>query len=801
MQSPVNVGSEQTNRRDSMENQEKALFTAFFNDMMRQQERAREEAQDRVAKAKEKKAIAKYEPTWEEVWQTGYKTHTGATKKGIFQTKLSDTDRDRLEQVKAGIEQGLIGTGVDSLRLFTKSKAVGLYKVLKEVTREATIRKMVAECPKNYHCIRDKEELSKMLGLLESEDIIGLDTETTGLDAFGEDYIVGFSMTLPKADYHCYVPIRHRVPERQLEPLYVLESIKPYIESEVLRKVLHNAKFDSHMFYREGIDLNGIFMDTRVAMHLLNENEPSYSLKPLSTKYGKFFGFEDKSSTYEELFGKGGFQDTPLDIGTVYACKDTHLTYRLAMWIMEQFERVPQLKDLYFNIELPITNVCIDMERAGFNINLEFAEEYKVELTREVGKLQERIVEGFGDINVNSNQQLGEVIYKQWGVKDAYKGSVDAKTLKKIVDKHEKEIPQVSYIKDLLEYRDLNKLLSTYITPLPQKISPLDGRLHGSFNQADTVTGRFASNKPNLQNLPYRARYMFTAPEGKIIIGSDYSQIEPRFLAHISQDESFRQAYIDGRDLYSEIASRTFKKPIEECGDGSKWRKMAKVVLLGMMYGISSHSLADSFNLSQQEAEQIYIDFKKAYPTMDKWFKAVNQKANTEGFVQTAMGRKRRFLGHMEVAKKYNVLHARIVAITGEEDFNLWTDKRIPRQLKMDYWAVAKEWGRVQRQSINAVIQGSSADIMKKAMIDIWEHLKTKGSEWKMIATVHDEVLIEIPESATPEEIKEIADIQRKAVALSIPMKCDVAIMKTWGKDISLEEWTEAGCGLNGLTA
>lgn len=755
-------------------------------------------AEARVKAAKTKKAVAKYEPTWNEVWVTGYPTSTGKHKNGIFQTKLTDTDKERLLAVKGAIEAGELQTGVASLSKFTKTKALGLWAVLKEIRRESIIKKMVEEKPENYILVTDYWKLKDLTEFAQGEDIIAVDTETTGVEVFGKDYIVGISITLPRADRHYYIPIRHEgLEERQLKAEFVFEELRDLLEDEYTKKMFHNSKFDIHMFRKEGIEIKGLYLDTMVAMHLLNENEPSFALKNLATKYGKYFGFEDKSMTYEELFGKGGFEKTPLDIGTVYACKDTHLTYKFGMWILKQFERLPKLKKLYFEIELPITEVCIEMEKNGFEIDLNFAEQYKLELQEEIKGLEDRIREGFGEININSNQQLQKVIYEEWGVPDEFKSKVDAQTLKQIVSRYKKDISKVEYINDLLKYRELNKLLTTYIEPLPQKISPIDGRLHGYFNQTATVTGRFASNNPNLQNLPYPARAMFVAPEGKIIIGSDYSQIEPRFLSHISQDEDFMNPYLTGRDLYSEIASKVFKQPLEACCDGSKWRKMAKVVLLGMMYGISSMSLAEQFNLTNEEAEQIYTDFHESYPVMKKWFDSINHKADTEGFVETAMGRKRRFLGHKEIAHKYNIIHERMKKKLKKEKFNIWEEyrnKKVTYKEARAYQDIAGQYNRVARQSINAVIQGSSADIMKKAMVDIYKHLKKKGSEWKMLATIHDEVLIEIPATATAEEVQEIAEIQKRAVKLTVPMKCDVEISARWGKGVSFDEWLEAGC-------
>ena len=771
------------------------------------------EAVKRVKEATLKKKLAKYEPTWEEVWVTGYKTHTGSIKKGILQTKLTDTDRERLLAVKEAIESGELSTGVESLSKLTKTRAGALYKELKELRRETIIKKMVEEKPENYHLIIDEQDFQEFLNLLAKEDLIAVDTETTGVEVFGKDYIVGASFTLPKADYHCYIPVRHiheiswvddlglveymKVSiEEQLPADMVFEKLKPYLENKELKKVLHNSKFDFHMFRKEGIEVKGLFMDTMVAMHLLNENEPSFALKNLATKYGRYFGFEDKSMTYEELFGKGGFEKTPLDIGTVYACKDTHLTYKFYCWIMEQLERIPQLKKLYFEIELPITEICIAMEKEGFAIDLDFAEKYKEQLSAELDELDKRIKEGFGDININSNQQLQGVIYGTWGVKDVFKGSVDAKTLKKIVATT-KDVPQVKYINDLLRYRELNKLLTTYIEPLPQKISPSDGRLHGSFNQSATVTGRFASNNPNLQNLPYDARKMFVAPEGKLIIGIDFSQIEPRFLSHITQDRDFMNPYETGRDLYSEIASKVFKQPLEACGDGSKWRKMAKVVLLGMMYGISSMSLAETFNLTNEEAEQIYTDFHESYPVMKAWFDDINNKADTEGYVETSWGRKRRFLGHKDIARKYKILLARYQNKLGKEKFNIWEEyrnKKVSYAEARAFQEVAGQYNKVARQSINAVIQGSSADIMKIAMVKLFEHLKKKGEDWKLLGTIHDEVLIEIPETATAEEVAELAEIQRTCVTLTVPFKVDVEVSARWGQGVPFKNWVGAGC-------
>lgn len=779
-----------------------------------------EKKRERVNRAKAKKE--KYIPKWDEVWSTGYRTHTGTLKKGIFQTKLTDLERDRLLDVQMAVECGEIGIGVEDLSKFTKSHALKLYQVLKEQRREGIIKKMVEEKPDNYHCIVDKDDINGLCNLLNDEKKIAVDTETTGVDIWGNDYIVGVSLTLPKADKHFYIPMRHNfdlLEVKQADPVYTFKKLKPYLENKGLKKVLHNAKFDAHMLRKEGIDLKGLYMDTMVAMHLLNENEPSFALKNLATKYGEYFGFEDKSCTYEELFGKGGFENTPLDIGTVYACKDTHLTYEFSKWIESYFDKMPEIKKLYFEVERPITEVCIEMEKNGFAIDLKFAEEYKIKLQKQIDALMDRIVEGFGDININSNQQLAEVIYNQWGVSEytqklGIKGTtikehfvfgskgenilvpekttypVDAPTLKKIVSV-KADVPEVAYIEDLLEYRGLNKLLTTYIEPLPQKVCERDGRLHGSFNQSATATGRFASNNPNLQNLPYDARQMIVAPKGKVIIGIDYSQIEPRVLSHMASDDKLKEPYITGKDLYSSLASTVFKQPLEECGDGSKWRKLAKVVLLATMYGTSSYTLSQQVGITQDEAEQIIEDFYASYLDVADFINTKHDEADELGYVKTMFGRKRRFIGHQQVAKKFKNIEAKVKAKVKKDKFNIWAEKGVDRELKKLYWETSKEYMRVNRQSVNAVIQGSSADIMKMAMVELEEHLRTLGDEFRMLATIHDEVLIEIPEDTPDDVILKIAEIQRDAVKLSIPFKVDIEVSKRWGKGVPFAEWRE----------
>ena len=744
---------------------------------------------ERVAVAKEKKAKAVYQPTWDEIWYDGY-----GKKKGIFQTKVSTLDRERLEEVKTAIDTDELGMHCESMKKFSKSHALNLYKMLQESRKEGIIAEMIAHTPKNYKLITNVFDLMNLKNDLKRETETGLDTETNGLD-YDIHHIVGLSITLPLADYHVYIPVRHEQEGSviQLPPAMVFEALKDYLEDASIGKVLHNAKFDFHMFYREGIYVKGLLMDTMIAMKILNENEMSYALKNIATKYGKYFGFEDKSSTYEDLFGKCGFENTPFDIGLVYACKDTHLCYKLYKWIDEYFTKMPELGHIYYDIELPNTITAFDMEKNGLLVDLKFNEEYTAILKVKVQGLADKLAELFGDININSNDQLGKVLYDDWKLEDiSRKRSVDADTIKYLAQDNEN-------LKLLLEYRELNKLLTTYFETLPDKVWKRDGRLHGQFNQVGTATGRYSANNPNMQNIPPEARPMFVAPAGKVIMGKDLSQIEPRCLAYMSKDKEFQKSYYAGTDLYSTLASKVFMIDMEYCLDGAydpthtfKPRKRMKTALLAVMYGTSTYTLSKSLDISQEEAEQFIEDFLSNYPECRDYIQGIKDFVDKNEYVLTYEGRKRRFPHHKEVAVKYKLAVEEIKKFTddGKVPSNIWQSK-LPYKLKQSYWAVAKLYGRVARQAVNAVIQGSSADYIKQVMLRVNDYLKSLGDEYKMVATIHDEILIEVPDTISKETIAELDRIMTSIEWFDFPIKTDTVVMYAWGQEIAVGDWLE----------
>jgi DNA polymerase I len=751
-----------------------------------EEEKVKEQVQKKkVTKAKTKKEASKFEPTWEQVWNGYENPKSGKWKKGIWELKDSrEAHFEWLTEVKDAIESGELGLEDPVTKepipvgKFSKSKAKELYAVLEQRKREQRIKELVENCPDNYYLITETEQMEKLVKYLKDETETGLDTETTGLDVYFDE-MVGISITLPKKDVHVYIPFGHTTGEKQLPRDYVLQKLRPYLYDTSHKKFLHNAKFDRHMFIRHGLNIMGEIHDTQIGSQILNENEPSKRLKDLLTKYKHYLGFKEDSYTFEQLFGKNApFHEVPLEVAKVYACKDTHGCYLLGKW-QEGFLKAREgLCRVFYEIESPLLPVVVDMERTGMLVDQEFAGVYEPELAQHLAELKKEIEAELGDVNLNSPQQMQKLLYDELELEDVSgQRRTDKKTLEILAD----ELPILNTV---LKYKDLFKLHSTYISALPEKVKS-DGRIHGQFNQDKTDTGRFSSNEPNLQNLPSRARKLVIAPDGKVIFGIDFSQIEPRVLSHITGDEELRRPYLEGYDLYSTLASRTFKRPIEECGDGSKYRKMMKTGLLAVMYGTSMWTLSKQLKITVEEAEQFIADFYEAYPKVKAWIESIWEFVKENEYVETLYGRKRRFPHHKAKAEVYDRCKAQILKLLGRDTLpqDFWNKKKYPQlpyNLKKQFQSVKKSVERVRRQAVNAIIQGSSADIMKIAMLRMDAFLKRKG--WSLMATVHDELLMITDQTITHDEIIEMEEQMSKCVQLEVPLKCDTEAMLTWGE-------------------
>lgn len=744
--------------------------------------------EDRVKAAKAKKKEAGYCPTIEEVFITGWTNARGTKKVAIKDRKNSDADKEKIKAVYDALKNSVLGLDGINTKDISKTTVINvLYPRLVAIKKEEMIRHLVENAPTNYHNVTDMDELSYMVNCLAAEEVIAVDTEGTGVTH--DDIIVGYSITCPKADQHFYVPFRHQTGEKMLSADICMNTIKPFLEDSRVLKVLHNVKFDHEKFLYDEYSINMVnFVDTMILMYVLNENEESFALKKLATKYGKHFGFPDPSDTYEELFGKGGFENTPLNVAYIYACKDTHLTWSLYQWQLENLKKQPKLWHIAFDIEMPLIPVLLKMHYRGFNLDMEYAEKYLIELQEQINKMEEELAEYFPDINLNSNQQLAEYLYGTLKLPDNHNGSVDKDALKELADEY-------VGVKILLEYRKLTKLKSTYIEPLPQKVWD-DGFLHGEINQMGTKTGRLASENPNLQNIPPDARKIFVAPEGKLYMSCDFSKMEIFIACELSGDPNLYDALHSGADVYSVIASKSYGLPIEQCGDGTVYRKHAKTALLGCMYGALPFTIAKQVGVSVEEGKEILDNFFNGNPVLTAQIHKCHDLVAAQGYVETLQGRKRRFPEIPAKVKMLKKLDQMIYQKTGKtgtqwdaELDGIYKAKKIPYDLRSNWYSLNKEIQRAFRQSFNATDQGSGGDICKIALINLDKYFTELNKNlppekhYHIISTIHDEQLMEVPDDIPQEVIDHIDYIMCHTMPLNVTMRTDIEFYSRYYHD------------------
>ena len=754
--------------------------------------------EDRVKAAKAKKKEAGYCPTIEEVFITGWTNARGTKKVAIKDRKNSDADKEKIKAVYDALKNSILGLDGINTKDISKTTVINvLYPRLVAIKKEEMLRHLVENAPTNYHNVTDMAELSYMVNCMSEEEVIAVDTETTGVTH--DDVIVGYSITCPKADQHFYVPFRHQTGEKMLSAEICMYAIRPFLEDSRVLKVLHNVKFDHEKFLYDEYSINMVnFVDTMILMYVLNENEESFALKKLATKYGKHFGFNDKSDTYEELFGKGGFENTPLNVAYIYACKDTHLTWNLYQWQLENLKKQPKLWHVAFDIEMPLIPVLLKMHYRGFNLDMEYAEKYLIELQEQISKMEEELAEYFPDINLNSNQQLAEYLYGTLKLPDNHNGSVDKDALKELAYEYEG-------VKILLEYRKLTKLKSTYIEPLPQKVWD-DGFLHGEINQMGTKTGRLASENPNLQNIPPQARKIFVAPEGKLYMSCDFSKMEIFIACELSGDPNLYDALHSGADVYSVIASKSYGLPIEQCGDGTVYRKHAKTALLGCMYGALPFTIAKQVGVSVEEGKEILDNFFNGNPVLTAQIHKCHDLVAAQGYVETLQGRKRRFPEIPAKVKLLKKLDQMIYQKTGKtgtqwdaELDGIYKAKKIPYDLRSNWYSLNKEIQRAFRQSFNATDQGSGGDICKIALINLDKYFTELNKNlppekhYHIISTIHDEQLMEVPDDIPQEVIDHIDYIMCHTMPLNVTMRTDIEFYSRYYHDGKSTEQILAG--------
>lgn len=699
----------------------------------------------------------------------------------ILAMKNGDSDAVKLREVKRAMDEGTIGRAVESSgKRFSKAECLRLYTILAESQREQKLADLVANIPDNYVLLLDDEAIRKVTNVpynAMNNPIVAVDTETTGLDVY-VDVIVGVSITLPSSDTHYYIPFKPTLDDRAL-PIEKLELIRTLIESDVIGKVLHNANYDINMFKRHGIELNGLAWDTMTAMHVLNENEPSYALKNLATKY-----LGEPSDTFAELFGKDAkFAEVPLDIALVYAAKDTDLTWRLYEFQRSHMEKMPNVLRYYETVEVPLLYVIVELERNGYVLDLDFAKKFGHELQTQANELHAYLIAELSKhhdsdepMNLNSPQQLRPALSKHIGKELP---NLDAKrTLKPLRSKHE-------IIDKLLEYRRITKLSGTYIDTLPTKQHPVTKRWHSRYNPMGTVTGRFSSGMDkdnsddqsfNVQNQPKNARKMFVAPPGKVIVGADFKAQEIRCVAYLSKEPALIKAFVENKDPYANLAVEFTGLPYEEVyktadGEDTEWRKKMKVAWLAALYGASGFTLGEWLGVPKKEAEDFMSKLWKSLPSLGSWITGNTEFVKKNGYVWMDKEQRKRRLPEAKGTRK-NIPYGKY------DDPKYAEDKRHNGKI-----------GGSIRQATNARVQGSSAIQTKVTMIRAHEECR-KRDGWHLWSSCHDELLFEIPEDFTREDIAVIEDVMLNSYQFGeVKNGTDIEVMRVWGGGITVDNW------------
>ena len=593
------------------------------------------------------------------------------------------------------------------------------------------------DTPHEYLLVGDAESLRQLVGELSVRDEFCFDTETTGLDIFN-DRIVGMSFAV-EPHKAWYVPFSEECTAEYAE------IIRPVFENPRIAKIGQNVKFDLMVLRRLGVAVRGRKYDTMI-LHYLLDPESRHNMNTLAERYLNYRPIE-----IETLIGKGQKQLT-MDLVNVervkeYAAEDADVTLQLKQVLLPMVERIG-LHDLYFEIEEPMIEVLADIEMAGVRIDSAALAEYAVELNRTMAELEAAIRTEAGEpsLNINSTRQLGEVLFAKMRIAEKPKMTktkqfcTDEEYLQTFAHKHR--------IVDLiLEYRGVKKLLSTYVEALPQLVNRTTGRIHTSFNQAVTATGRLSSTNPNLQNIPVRdemgrriRKAFIPSDDDHLLLSADYSQVELRLMAHLSGDESLIAAFEHGEDIHAATAARLFGKPLAEVTPEE--RRRAKTANFGIIYGISPFGLSQRLEIPRKEAKEIIDGYFRSYPKVKEYMDRVVEKAREEGFVATIFGRRR----YLNDIASHNV--------------------------------VAR--GLAERNAVNAPIQGSAADIMKIAMIDVHRRFAAEGIRSRVILQVHDELVVDMLREEQEQVVRIVTESMESAARLKVRLVADAGVGRNW---------------------
>ncbi|MDR4506432.1 MAG: DNA polymerase I [Candidatus Scalindua sp.] len=623
-------------------------------------------------------------------------------------------------------------------------------RILKELEFSALLKeltpshKSVEKTEKNYHTVLTQQDFDRVLKVLKKSGSFAVDLETTSKHPVKAE-IVGISLSFKPHEAY-YIPVAHDYPgcPIQLDFNDVLEGLKPVLEDPGIHKYGQNIKYEKIVLQKAGINLQGIAFDTMIASYLLEPNKRNHNLNDIALEY-----LEHRMITYKEVTGTGqkeiGFHQVEIPRASEYSCEDADVTFLLTGKLAPMI-RSEGLEVLLQTMEMPLLEVLAEMEINGVGIDVTLLREMSGRLETQLHDISKRIHQIAGEeFNINSPKQLAVILFEKLKLPAARKTktgySTDEGVLERLAGRH--ELPA-----EVLNYRKLRKLKSTYVDALPALVNPDTGRVHTSFNQTVAATGRLSSTEPNLQNIPTQAetgmeiRKAFIPDEGSLILSADYSQIELRILAHLSGDEILMESFHQGEDVHTRTASEVFHLSLEAVTP--EMRKMAKAVNFGIIYGISAFGLSNGIGVSQKEAKEFIDNYFQLYQKVKLYINESIEKAHTAGSVSTMLGRSR----------------------------------RIP-ELKSPNRNL-REFG--ERIAVNSPIQGSAADIIKLAMIAISREMKKKGLQSRMIIQVHDELVFEVPVSEKAVMEKLVRTHMEQAYPLQVPLTVDLRFGENWNE-------------------
>ena len=683
------------------------------------------------------------------------------------QLTTSPQDRDKLVELfgKYEFKKWLneVMNGTNPVTTSTKERIPTNYEVTQAVEKTENIAKVEIDRSK-YETVTTETQLTKWIKKIQAEKLVAVDTETNALDVMSAE-LVGISFGLASGEA-CYIPLTHKeevseqagqgdlfakntamvgyeLVKNQLDLTACLAQLKPILEDEQIKKIGQNIKYDLTVFANHGIEVQGVAFDTMLESYTQNSTG-RHNMDDLAERY-----LGHKTIAFEEIAGKGKnqltFDKIALDVASEYAAEDADVTMKLHQTLFPELEKTPTLLKLFNDIEMPLVRVLSHIERNGVLIDPQKLLAQSQEIEQRLAEVEAEVHQAAGqEFNLASTKQLQEILFEKLGL------PVKKKTPKGAPSTNEEvleELAQEGHIvpKLLIEHRGLSKLESTYTDKLPQMINPKTGRVHTSYHQAVTATGRLSSSDPNLQNIPIRneegrrIRQAFIAREGYKIVAADYSQIELRIMAHLAHDEGMLKAFTEGKDIHRSTAAEIFGVSLEEVTN--EQRRNAKAINFGLIYGMSEFGLSNQLGISRQEARTYMDAYFNRYPNVLQFMTDIKAKAAEQGYVETLLGRRL----YLPEIKSSNGMRRKAA----------------------------------ERVAINAPMQGTAADIIKVAMIGI-DKMIFGDENIKMIMQVHDELVFEVKAERVDHYSQLIKAEMEKAIKLHVPLIADVGVGDNW---------------------